>query len=1044
MTAFTKDILRTIRKEKKRFLALMIISFLGVTMVTGLKAACDDLRISANDIFFKQNLHDITVLSTLGLTESDVRALSALDCISFAEGTYSKKIRVDNGLGYSNAIIKTFTKKGIDSPYVTFGRLPKTTNEIAVSQAYMKKTGKKTGDYLIIKEKKEEHQKKHSSSASSKILLKHKKFKIVGVVIDVTNIVNPEGATSFRNEEGGENVCFVIPQTVKSDFYTAVNLTVKGSKEFDTFSKDYELKINDAKNSIDSEVTSKRQDARLKEIRKKAENNINKAEKKLRTSLSKAKKNLDEAKKKLDNGRRNLKAGETNLNQKKKTTKTKIQTAKKEILNKKNKIRSACILLKKEKNKLSQAENRLDEQKVFLMNAKKQIEQGQIIPGMTAEKVQEMLNQINRKKEKISEAEKSISKKYKSLKSAEKKLSMAEKKLNKKEIRAKNRFSAANKKLEISRIKLEKGQKEYTRGIKKYNKEKENAEEKIKKARKNLEDIKKCTWYIKERQKLGSFAAITNDADCIESIGTVFPIIFILIAVLISLTTITRMVEEHRGLIGTYQAMGFTSREIKRKFAIYSSVACITGGVLGNIGGYIILPKIMFRIFREMYIIPSYSFNYDTIFGIGSILLFYFAIVGTTVIACNSAVHKAPATLMRPKAPHSGSRILLENFKPLWHKMSFMNKATARNLFRYKKRFFMTVFGIAGCTALLLCGFSVKDTVADLLPGQYGNILSYDILSVTSGGDDFKNSKKYLSDKSDFIKTRQSVQVTSVDVHNKKGDNLSVQLYVVPDEADIDKFFTLTDINGYPVSIKNDGFYITQNISSILKYSKNENLIIQNPELKKVKGNINAIIVNYLGNFIFVTKDYYEKILEPYSPNAELLCLNDNVDKRKFAKTLKKQDEILSVSSIRELKDDFSKSFKLVNMVLYVVIILAGALAFVVLFTLSTTNISEREREIATIKVLGFHDNEVHSYINKESLILTGIGIAIGLPLGVLLSYLLGYTLKIPSIVFATVVHPISYLWAAMISFVFACIVNLVTNKILDRINPVEALKSVE
>jgi putative ABC transport system permease protein len=519
---------------------------------------------------------------------------------------------------------------------------------------------------------------------------------------------------------------------------------------------------------------------------------------------------------------------------------------------------------------------------------------------------------------------------------------------------------------------------------------------------------------------------------------------FLLVAVLISLTTITRMVEENRGLIGTYQALGFTDREIYRKFVVYSTVASILGGIIGNIAGFWILPEIIIVIFRTMYQLPDYFISFNYIYGIGGMLLFLVAIVGTTLLSCRSTVQQMPASLMRPKAPQSGSRILLERVRPIWRRLSFLNKVTARNLFRYKKRLMMTVFGIAGCTALLLCGFSVKDTVADLLPLQYENIISYDILAVTSGGDDFDSLETYLDKQDDKITAMQSLEISTVDVRSDNGESLSVQLYVIPDGASLTDFFTLADLDGAPVEINSDGFYLTENIGTMLDISAEDTVKLQDMSLQEAEGNVNCLIEYYLGNSIFVTQHYYEAVFGDYSPNAVVICLDDAVDEAAFADSLKGMDEVLSVSSVQALKDGFSQAFALMNMVVYVIIILAGALAFVVLFTLSTTNISERERELATIKVLGFYDNEVHRYVNKETLILTGIGIIAGMPLGVLLGDLLGAALKMPSFVYSATLHTASYFYAAGIAFVFALLVDLFTNRTLNRIDPIEALKSVE
>jgi putative ABC transport system permease protein len=1159
MKAFTKDIIRTIQKEKKRLVALLIIAALGVTMMTGLKAACDDLRSSADQFFDAQNLHDLTVLSTLGLTDDDVTALESLDSIAQAEGVYSETVQIEQKNGYSSAVVKTFHADGIDVPYVVEGRLPEDATEIAVTSGYLADTGKSIGDQVTIVEDvddadvgsedadSEDADNVDTDSENADVdnvdaddadaddadttndldsldeleeaetpNFPNTTFTIVGVVIDVTSVVNPDGATSFRSNGSDDYICFVTPEAVESDYYTAVNMTIPGAKEMDSFSDDYEALVASAKSDIEQEIKTRRQNARYEEVLGEASEKIADAKEKVEDALSDAEAELTDARQELDDGWTEVSDGEAELEEQSAEAMRQIEDGRQQIADGRAEAEDGRTQLDEAEEQLKQQQEELDENEQALLEQMEILEAGEAelaaqkealsvvetgnkenvenventenaenientenaentedvenientenaedIENINASALEELnaketeleasrkmleenLAKITAGKEKLAQAGQELETKRAEIEQAEAQLDAAEAELEENEALAYQEIAEARQTLADARIELEDGEQEYADGLAEYQEKKADAESKIAEAEGKLDDIAACDWYIRDRNALDGFADISSDADCIESIGTLFPIMFLLVAILISLTTITRMVEENRGLIGTYQALGFTDREIYQKFIVYSSVACISGGVLGNIAGYIILPEIIIVIFRTMYLLPTYILGYNYLYGIGGIALFYIAIVGTTLISCFSTVRQMPAALMRPKAPRSGSRILLEYIKPIWRRMSFLNKVTARNLFRYKKRLLMTVFGIAGCTALLLCGFSIKDTVADLLPRQYEQIISYDVLATTAGDDDFDTMESYLSEKASQIETMLPVQITSVDVKNSEGKTLSVQLYVIPEDADLSAFFTLKNVDGTPVEITEDGFYITQNISTILGVSEKEQLLLQDMMLREVNGSVNCLLENYLGNSIFVTEDYYEKVFDTYTPNAEIICLKDAVDKTAFADQLTQLDEVLSVVSVQTLKDEFSQAFALMNMVVYVVIVLAGALAFVVLFTLSTTNISERERELATIKVLGFYDNEVHLYVNKETLILTALGIICGLPLGVLLGNLLGAALKMPAIVYSTTIHKISYLLAAAVAFIFALLVDIITDRFVDRVDPIEALKSVE
>ena len=613
--------------------------------------------------------------------------------------------------------------------------------------------------------------------------------------------------------------------------------------------------------------------------------------------------------------------------------------------------------------------------------------------------------------------------------------------LTKTEAETESQIEAGREQIQEAREKLLEGEADLEEGKQEFAEKSAEAEEELKKARREISEIEMAQWYVQDRTSLSGYSNIESDASCIEAIGTAFPILFLTVAILISLTTITRMVEEDRGLIGTYKALGFTNGEILRKYLVYAFGACLLGGVIGDIGGFVVLPEIIFIIFATMYQLPVYRLSFDVVYGIGGILLFMAGIVGATIAACYAELRQKPAELMRPKAPRLGSRVILERITFLWNRFSFLNKVTARNLFRYKKRLFMTVAGIMGCTALLLCGFTIKDTVTELMPGQYEKIYQYDLMAAADDNDELLA----LMEQKDEVSQYLNILVETVKVKNAAGEEQKIQMIVVPENDSLKDYITLEDMDGNSVELNNSGVFLTNNVMDVLDISEGENVFIQNLKLVQKEICIEKQVVNYLGNTVYMTQSVYEKFFGEYKPNGVLANFSDNcTNQREFAQELGREECIISSVSTQELKQDFSKAFTLINMVVYIVIILAAALAFVVLFTLSTTNISERERELATIKVLGFYDREVHLYVNKETIILTLVGILFGLPLGVAFGGYLMYILKLPSIYFAVTIYPVSYFIAAGIALMFALMVDFITDKALDRINPVEALKSIE
>ena len=576
-----------------------------------------------------------------------------------------------------------------------------------------------------------------------------------------------------------------------------------------------------------------------------------------------------------------------------------------------------------------------------------------------------------------------------------------------------------------------------------YQEERAKAEDKIAEAKQEVADIDMTKWYVQDRTSLSGYVNVDSDTSCIESLSTVFTVVFFIVAILISLTTVTRMVEEERGLIGTYKALGFTDSEIRRKYVVYAVGASVIGAIIGDIGGFVILPEILFIFFRVMYVLPTYVLKFEAIKGTIAGLFFIVGIVGAAFAACHSELKHVPAHLMRPKAPKEGSRVFLEYIKPLWKRMSFLNKVTARNLFRYKKRMFMTVFGIMGCTALLVFGLAIKDSVDALMPLQYENVYSYDLLAATSGDDNEKLI--FYMEASEEVSEYLNIQVESVKLKNEAKESEKVQLMVFPDEADISGYFTLKNENLEPIVIGEQGIYLTENASRILDLRVGDTAYIQKLDLTQEAVQVTSLVKNYLGNNIYMSQTAYEEVFGAYEPNGILANLSDScIDQIGFSEKLASEDWILSSVSTEDLKGTFSQAFTLINIVVYVVLVLAACLAFVVLFTLASINISERERELATIKVLGFFDKEVHSYVNKETLILTAMGIMIGLPVGAFLSSLLTDILDMPSIYFAITIYSRSYWIAAGIALGFALIVQFLTDRSLDVIDPVEALKSVE
>ncbi len=600
----------------------------------------------------------------------------------------------------------------------------------------------------------------------------------------------------------------------------------------------------------------------------------------------------------------------------------------------------------------------------------------------------------------------------------------------------------AQRQLDDALAQIADGQAELDEGRATLEEERADAAEQIADARDQVAAVEQATWYVQDRSSLGSYSSVDSDASSIEAIARIIPVIFFIVAILVSLTTATRMVDEERVLIGLYKALGHSKARVLSKYLVYSVSAALIGGIIGDIAGFVLIPYILFYIFQAMYLLPLFTLNFNLFYAVLGIAAFVIGIGGSTFLSCRAVLAETPATLMRPKAPRAGSRIFLERITFIWRRMGFLNKVTARNLFRYKKRFFMTVFGIMGCTALLICGFSIKNTVESLAPRQYEQIYRYDLMAATMA-EDYDTCLAMLEDAPE-VTSIESIGVDNVTVAFD-GAKESMQLYVIPTGSSIDDYVSLETLSGEYIDLEDAGVVITNNAATVLGLDAGDTVEITTSALDEAEPTVAAITRNYLGNAVYMTEAAYEELFGPLELNGFFAHLDGTQEEqRAFADTLEDDEEFLSITSVAKMHEQFEESFTLINVVVYVVIALAAGLAFVVLFTLSTVNIGEREREIATIKVLGFRKREVRTYINKETLLLSIIGILVGLPAGWALSESFTYILKMPSIYFDVEVGLWCFALAAAFSIVFAIAVSLITNRMLDRTNMVEALKSPE
>ncbi|MBT1181938.1 FtsX-like permease family protein [Bifidobacterium sp. CP2] len=810
-TALWKDAWRTISGNGRRFAAIAIIVAVGVMMLGGLNAVGRDIRAGLDDFFDTTGMHDVSVVSTLGLDDADIAALRKADGIADAAGVREQGVttRVDGKS--ASATVTALNDRHIDEPYLNDGRLPKHAHEIVVTRQYLDDSGKRIGDKVTFSP-----DDSAAYAASATATFEDGAYTIVGVVTDPNDIVNPSGPLALVSGAKTVYPMFVAADAVANDAmpYASAAVAVRGAKAMNTYADDYLDKVDAAKTAIEDAAPA---------------------------------------------------------------------------------------------------------------NAK---------------------------------------------------------------------------------------------------------------------------WIVNDRGAITSYEDVKTQSEMISRLGTLFPVLFLVIALLVSLTAITRMVEEDRQLIGTYKAIGYTRREIMVKYLVYSCAACLLGGVIGDLLGLVGLPfAFTRRMLTNIYVLPSYPLLVDWRLAVGGVLLFVAVITGAATAACAGSLRLQPAELMRPKAPKAGRTIILQRIGFIWNHLSFLGKVTARNLFRYKSRALMVIIGVLGCTALMTAGFGMGSSALTLMPRQHGEISLYDVMAVTSAVDHDKAQQDL--DKDRDVESTLPLQLGSATLSSPDSDGgkIAAQLMVIPDGESLDGYIDLHTTDGAPIGLRDaDGIVVTANAAKKLALVAGDKVDMADAMADSATPRVHALAQYYTGNVVFMTRSAYEKAFDAdYAPNADLITVKGDDDAQiAFANRLASQDEYLSVTSSAKQERDFSKSFLIFFVMIGFIVAMAAILAVVVLYTLASTNISERERELATIKVLGFRRREVHGYVNKEMLLLSAFGIAIGLPCGRGLLGFLVSRLDLPGMNIVPNVLWYCYAAAAVLAFLFTLLVGLATNHALDRIDMVGALKSPE
>ena len=1107
-SALNKDFIRDILKSKGRFLSIVAIVALGVAFFTGVKSSPIVMKTSSDKYYDKYNLMDIRLISTLGLTDKDVDDIKNIKGVEGVYPTYSldaisiynstEKVLKVHGLDLNKLNDK---KNYINQLKLIKGRLPQKSGECVLEIPKIKALNYPIGSEISLSSGKDD---KLSKS------LNKSKYKVVGYVETPYYLSQEKGNSSIGG--GVIEGAIMIPESdFKMDTYTEMFLTVKSAKELDTYGDEYSNLVKTVTDKIEN-MKNKLTTRRYNEVVKKAEDKIQKQEDKLskaKKDFDKGKKEYEENKLKSENeikeaenkildASEQIEDGKAQLKNEKKRAfeqieegKIKLASAETDLKNGQKKYQTALKKfnsnkktaeseIKKAESDLEELSNQIDDLKNGNKLIEKQLQNEQLseverselenklnenlyILSVMQQKYKDGTDKLESSKSELLLGEKKLKETKATLEASEKKIANEKTKLKSSEKLAEEKFKKAEEELyqrenqiEEAKLELKENKAKLKTELNKAKKELQEAEEKIadgeekiKDAKKQIKKIEKPTLYILDRDSHQSFVEYEGCANSIDALAKIFPVFFFAVAALVCLTTMTRMVDEQRINIGTLKGLGYKTSQISKKYILYALIACLTGSILGLAIGFSVFPTVIFFAYGMMYSIENIVYVFSIPIAIGITSLALIIIILSAYMACRKELKETPAILMRPKAPKSGKRILLERVPFIWNRFSFISKVTVRNIFRYKKRFLMTVLGIAGCTALILTGFGIKDSIEMILTGQYGTLFKYDMSLVIQSDMTDKQIYELRKNLSDIDEINK-YEFFSYENGDIKVNNTTKEItIVVPENLEkMDKFIHLQDRKTQnPIELNNKGIVLTEKIARDLGVKAGDEIELINSDDKKAKIKVSHITENYISHYAYISPENYIKLFEKDLDFNRLIGILNNPSVKIEDKLSKKLFDIETVDGITfntASKETFHNTIKNLNYVVLIMIISAGALAFVVLYNLTNVNISERIREIATIKVLGFYDKEVSAYIYRENIILTIIGTVVGLGLGTILHKFIMVTVEIQSMMFGRVIDMSSYFIAAVLTIVLSLFVNLAMFYKLRNVKMVESLKSVD
>ncbi len=1047
--------LRSVKNTKSRFFAIMAIIAIGCGFFAGVKSAGPDMKHSAADYFQKQGLADVHMMSSLGFDDEDVTAVSdACDAEEIYAG-YSADLIISGG-DNNGKIVKTYSysaDSGINMPYIMEGRLPEKADEIVVDDRFYTAKTPQIGEKILL-----------AANGENDIgdYLSRAEYTIVGKARLPVYVAHDRGSAGFGN--GVINGWLLIPEeNFALDVYTDIYVKLTETAGFDPFSEKYEEIIDSNINRLE-ELGDIQIEHRKSVILDEAYEEINEA----KQDVADGEAEIAENEQKISDAEKEIADGETEIAE----NEQKLADAEQEIADGQEELTDGEIEYRNGEsavNSLNAAINWIndiltdyetnaaaDETEIseriarypdndFMAvddNLRQLITGYMSIPAAyddgTKAACRQGLEQYSAGlSAQVRETETALAQSRIQLDNAAEELENARAEV----AEGKEEIEKAKREIADGKTEIEDGKKE----IADAKAEIEDAKKEIADAEQEAQDaVADSKWYVFDRDYNPYYSNYAEDCERVDAIAAVFPIFFILVAALVCCTTMTRMVEEQRTQIGTLKALGYSRFTIISQYILYSLAASIPGGFAGLLVGFNTLPRVIFVCYQSMYSQPYLIADFKWDYAVGCITAACLCTGLSALYASRQELVSCPAQLMRPKPPKDGKRILLERITFIWKRLKFTTKVTFRNLFRYKARLLMTVIGIAGCTALLLTGFGLKESISAIVDRQYGDIFKYDALAALDdeSADEFHAVLAECENSGTVTEKMLAMQGTE-DVWSNSSNGEKYEAYImVPDEPDeFGRFIDMHTRKGKtPIELR-DGVVLGEKLAKFLEVTAGDEIFFA--ENKPIR--VDGICENYTFNYAYMKPETYEKTgLGELKNNILLMNMEDISASDKLSEMLLENDAVLGISYSAGGGDKFRDLVDSLALIVAAIIVCAGALAFVVLFNLSNINVNERIRELATIKVLGFYDGEVAAYIYRENIVSTIMGTAAGLVMGIFLEKFVVKTAEVDAVMFAPGIPAYCFLAAAAMSVFFSLLVNLTLYFRLKKIDMATSLKAIE